>query len=57
MGSPMIKKFIWGGFFVGSAVGGYLPALWGGSTLSLSGVLLSFVGGIAGIWLGYRLGR
>ena len=53
----MTKKFIWGGFFVGSALGGYLPELWGGGSLSMSGVLLSFVGGIAGIWLGYRLSR
>ena len=53
----MTKKFIWGGFFVGSSVGGYLPSLWGGSALSMSGILLSFVGGVAGVWLGYRLAR
>ena len=51
----MLKKFIWGGFFLGSTVGWYLPSLWGGSMMS--GVLLSFLGGIAGIWLGYRLGH
>ena len=55
MGAPMHKKFVWGGFFVGSTVGGYLPSLWGGNLLW--GVLLSFVGGITGIWLGFRLGR
>ncbi len=53
----MTKKVIWGGLFLGSTVGGYLPSLWGGSMLSLSGILLSFIGGIFGIWLGYRLGR
>ena len=56
-GPTMTKKFIWGGLFLGSTVGGYLPSLWGGNMLSLSGILLSFIGGLVGIWLGYRLGR
>jgi hypothetical protein len=38
-------------------VGGYLPALWGGDLLSMTGVVLSGVGGVVGIWLGYRLGE
>ena len=39
---------------VGSAVGGYLPVLWGGDLLSFSSLILSGVGGILGIWLGDR---
>lgn len=41
---------------VGSTVGGFVPALWGASMLSVAGVLFSIVGGVAGIWVGARLG-
>jgi hypothetical protein len=51
------KKFIWIGLFVGSTVGNMVPLLWGGDVISISGMLLSLVGGIAGIWVGYRLGQ
>ena len=43
-------------FACGSTVGGLVPALWGGDTFSMAGVLLSTVGGALGIWAGYRLG-
>ena len=51
------KTLIWIGMIVGSAIGGYLPLLWGGDLLSFSSLILSTLGGIAGIWLGYRLGE
>ena len=51
------KTLIWIGLMVGSALGGYLPALWGGDLISFSAVLLSAVGGGVGIWLGYRFGE
>ncbi len=41
---------------VGSAIGGYIPNLWGAGFLSFSSIILTAVGGIAGIWLGFRLG-
>jgi uncharacterized membrane protein YeaQ/YmgE (transglycosylase-associated protein family) len=53
----MTKKFIWGGFFVGSTIGGFLPPLWGGDMLSVSGFVLSIVVGIVGMWAGYRLAQ
>ena len=53
----MQQKFIWGGLFIGSSLGGYIPSLWGAGIFSVSGVLLSAVGGILGIWLGYRIGK
>jgi outer membrane lipoprotein SlyB len=40
------------GALVGCTLGGFAPALWGGSELSLGAVLLGVVGGIAGVWLG-----
>jgi hypothetical protein len=52
-----LKKLCYIGAFVGSSIGGYAPVLWGGSMFSLSGVLLSMVGGLAGIWVGYRIGQ
>lgn len=51
------KTLIWGGLTVGSALGGYLPALWGGELISFSSVILSAAGGIVGIWLGYWVGE
>ena len=51
------KTLIWICLTVGSLVGGYLPTLWGGDLLSFSGIILSAVGGFAGIWLGYRFGE
>jgi uncharacterized membrane protein YeaQ/YmgE (transglycosylase-associated protein family) len=53
----MTKKFVWIGLFVGSAIGNMIPTLWGGDALSLSGILLSLVGGIIGIWAGYKIGQ
>jgi hypothetical protein len=53
----MTRKLIWIGMFVGSAVGNMLPLLWGGDAISITGFLLSAVGGLVGIWAGYRLGQ
>jgi phage tail tape-measure protein len=49
------KKFIWLGVFVGSTLGGFVPALWGGSLFSCSSVVFSFLGGLLGIWLGMKV--
>ena len=51
------KTLIWIGLTVGSLAGGYLPVLWGGELISLSSVVLSALGGFAGIWFGYRFGE
>jgi len=53
----MTKKFIWIGFFVRSTVGNFVPTLWGGDAISVSGFLWSLAGGILGIWIGYRFGQ
>jgi len=47
------KKLIMLAMVVGSIAGGYLPALFGldGLMVSLSG---SFIGGIIGVWIGYK---
>ncbi len=49
------KTFIWIGLFIGSTAGGMLPALWGGDIgFSLSSVVLTAVGGLIGIWAGFK---
>jgi hypothetical protein len=53
----MSKKFIWVGFFFGSSIGGFVPAMWGGDLLSPWGIVMSLVGGIAGMWAGYRVSQ
>jgi hypothetical protein len=50
------KTLIWIGLFIGSTIGGYLPALWGSDVFSFSSVLGSAIGGIGGIWLGFKTG-
>ena len=40
---------------IGMFVGGYLPMLWGASSLSLASLAFSAIGGVAGVWCGVRL--
>jgi hypothetical protein len=49
------KALIWIFLFIGSTVGGFIPTLWGDSFLSLWSVVLTAVGGIIGIYIGYKL--
>lgn len=50
-----LKSLVWIGFSLGSFVGGYVPTLWDADMISFAGLLGSFIGGIAGIWGGYKL--
>jgi uncharacterized membrane protein YeaQ/YmgE (transglycosylase-associated protein family) len=52
-----LKQWVWGGLFVGSTVGGFVPMIWGESAFSFSSFVASSVGGILGIWAGYALSR
>lgn len=45
------------GMFVGSGVGSYAPLFWGGSVLSMASLLFAGLGGILGIYLGFKLGK
>ena len=53
----MERKFIWAGLIVGSAAGNFVPLLWGGSAMSMSGMLFAFLGGMVGIGVGYKAGN
>ncbi|HSX41368.1 MAG TPA: hypothetical protein VLF21_01905 [Candidatus Saccharimonadales bacterium] len=51
----MNKSAIWVGAGVGGVVGGYIPSLWHADFLSPASILGSTVGGLAGIWVIYKL--
>ena len=51
------KAYVWIGLFVGSTIGSYIPTLWGVGFLSYSSALASAIGGIFGIWAGFKLGN
>ena len=51
------KTLGWIGMLVGSAIGGALPMLWGDSAFSFSSILLSGVGAIAGLYIGFKMGQ
>lgn len=53
----MSKKAIWFGALVGSTIGGCVPSLWHASAFSMWSILLSTIGGLAGIWFAYRWTR
>jgi uncharacterized membrane protein YeaQ/YmgE (transglycosylase-associated protein family) len=43
--------------FVGSTIGGFIPSLWGDNFLSMSSVFLTAVGGMIGIWIGFKISQ
>ena len=49
------RPLIWIGMFIGSTAGGFVPMLWGDSMLSISSIIFSTIGGVAGIILGFKL--
>lgn len=49
------KTLVFLAMTVGSIIGGYIPTLFGASFISLTSVLFSGIGGIFGIWIGYKL--
>lgn len=49
------KRIIWLGMTIGTFIGGYLPVMWGGSTFSITSILLGAVGGVLGIIAGYKV--
>jgi uncharacterized membrane protein YeaQ/YmgE (transglycosylase-associated protein family) len=51
------KSLVWIGVFVGSAIGGWIPSFWGVGGLSFSSIIGSTIGGLAGIWAGFKLSQ
>ena len=50
------KTSVWIGMFIGSTIGSYIPSLWGAGMFSFSGIILSGVGALAGVYIGFKLG-
>lgn len=50
------KAFVMTGMIVGTTLGGLIPMLWGADFLSFSSFLFEALGGIVGIWIGYKIG-
>jgi phage tail tape-measure protein len=53
----MQRLFITVGMIVGSIAGGYLPMLLGAGLFSIASLVTSTIGGLLGIYIGYRLGE
>jgi hypothetical protein len=51
------KSLIMIGLVVGSTIGGCVPMLWGAGGLSIASVLFGAIGGLLGIWAGYKISR
>ena len=49
------KSMVMLGMIVGSTIGGYLPMLFGAGAFSLISIFTSAIGGIIGIYIGYRI--
>lgn len=45
------------GMVVGGFVGGWVPTLWGASGFSFASLAGSTIGGLAGIWIAWKLTR
>lgn len=43
------------GAILGTTIGGAIPGLWGVSWLSFTATVFSGIGGILGIWAGYKI--
>jgi len=46
---------LWLFVVVGSTIGGFLPAVWGGSVLGPASLGLGCLGALVGLWLAVRL--
>jgi len=53
----MEKKLIWLFLFIGSTIGSFIPLLWGENAFAFSSIILSGIGGLIGIWIGFRMMR
>jgi hypothetical protein len=51
------KTLIWIGLTIGSTAGSYIASLFDPNIFSMWGVIASAIGGLIGIWLGYKMGN
>lgn len=53
----MTNKMVWLGFFIGSTIGSFIPLIWGADMFSFSSIIFGALGGIAGIYVFWKLGQ
>ncbi len=51
----MERKIVMLFMFIGTAIGGYIPTLFGADVFSLTSILGTVIGGFSGIWLANKL--
>jgi len=51
------KSLIWIGLFLGSAIGSYIPTILGANIFSISSIIFGGIGGIFGVWIGFKLSQ
>jgi predicted MFS family arabinose efflux permease len=49
------RSLIWIAIFIGSAIGGIIPELWGEGMFSYSSLLLSGIGALVGLWIAFKI--
>jgi predicted MFS family arabinose efflux permease len=54
LGQDGVRSRYWLAVLIGSTIGGFVPALWGGELLSYAGVLFSGIGAVLGLWIADR---
>jgi hypothetical protein len=50
------KTLVMTGLIIGSTLGGYFPSIFGQDVFSVWGIIGTAIGGILGVYLGYKLG-
>ncbi len=53
--TSMDRRIVWLFVGFGMIVGGFVPVLWGGSSLGLASLVFGSLGGVAGLWLAGKL--
>jgi hypothetical protein len=51
------KSMVWIGLAIGSTIGGFIPMLWGADMISFSSIIFSGLGGIAGIYIFFKMSQ
>lgn len=50
-----MKSLMYIGAIIGGVIGGYAPVMFGDTSLiSVWSIITSLIGGLAGIWIGYK---
>jgi len=51
------KTIIWINVAIFSTIGGFIPLLWGETLFSFGGLIFNGIGGLFGIWVGYKINK